>query len=187
MSSKVSTFNSVKMNNYRYLFIIVGWTDYVTPVTEELQKQFEPFGASLGSAGVVVQAYKSSAIGTFEEVKNKDWDPELLRRFESEQQPFMLVLEKDFDRFDPTRDPFGIIWFSDYEKEPSTVTSTLHQLALKTKEGHDLFDYLHSLQRKRTVSRVGKYFEVKPKILWLSVDAKAIVSDITKVIRRRRT
>lgn len=48
MSAKVSSFKTVRMNEYDYVFIIAGWNDYVTPITDELNKQLEPFGEDLG-------------------------------------------------------------------------------------------------------------------------------------------
>ena len=58
MSELVSTFLPVELRGaIEYLFFIVTWNDYVTTVSEELEKQGKAFGADLGPKGSVIQAY----------------------------------------------------------------------------------------------------------------------------------
>ena len=106
MSGKVSLFAPAKIGDFRYLFFIVGWNDYATQLKEEMSKQLDAFGADLGTSGEVLQAYKSSEYQTFEEVAGKRWAPEFLEQLQNDVDPCMLVIDRDFDAFDPAVDRY---------------------------------------------------------------------------------
>lgn len=178
MSAKVSSFKTVRMNKYEYVFIVAGWNDYVTPITDELNKQLEPFGEDLGTKGLVVQPYKSATRNTLEEITGKNWDKDIMNRFEKESHPFMLIIDTDFEYFNPTSHSWGIIWFSEFENQPAKVIQLLKKLANKTRTGKDVFSYLKCVTKESKLKILAKYFEVKPKVFGISIDAKAILEDL---------
>jgi len=178
MSALVSSFDRTKIGDFDYLFFVVTWADYVTPITEQINTQVDPFGSDLGLKGMVVRAFNTASYETASEVTTKDWPKEIRERFEMEQDPFMVIINKDFHEFDPKKHPWSIIWFSEYENNPDRIYKIFGQLARKTRKGENIFQYLHSIASKKKLSKWNKYFEIKPELYGVSIDVKAIFEDV---------
>jgi hypothetical protein len=182
MSEQVSTFLPVDIGKKRYLFFIVTWNDYATVIGEELDKQFAAFGEDLGPAGKVIKSYKSASRTSFYEVIEKTWPVEIRKRFDSEQDPFMLVVDKGFEEFNPESDKWGIVWFSNFHEKPGMVYRLFGALARKVRREDDVFNYLNAVARKDKFRKFGKYFELKkPKVFGVSIDVQAIIEDMVGV------
>ena len=176
MSERVSTFLPIEIGNKSYLFFIVTWNDYVTQVGEELDKQFAAFGEDLGPTGKVVKSYKSAARTSFSEVMKKIWPDEIRERFNSEQEPFMLGIDKSFNDFNPESDQWGIIWFSNFYEKPESVYRLFGALARKVRQNEGVFTFLSAITRKDKYKKFGKYFELKkPEIFGVSIDVQAVI------------
>ena len=179
MSEQVSTFLDVDIGTKKYLFFIVAWNDYVNELGEELDKQFPAFGEDLGVTGTVIKAYKSAARSSFDEVLSKSWPAEMRERFDREQDPFMLVIDKGFKEFDPESHHWAVVWFSDFYKDPGSLYRLFGALSKKVRKGDDVLAYLKSVARKEKFKKVAKYFEFKtPKVFGVSIDIKAIAEDL---------
>ncbi len=178
MTAKVSSFSAVRMNNYDYVFIVAGWNEFVTPITDELYKQIEPFGEALGLNGLVVQPYKSATRNTLDEVTGKNWDKDIRARFDRETYPFIIIINTDFAKFNPASHFWSIIWFSEYENQPSRIVTLFQKLANKTRTNKNVFSYLKCVTLESKVKRVAKYIELKPAVFGISIDAKAILNDL---------
>jgi len=183
MSEKVTSFVPIQLGTFRYIYLLVTWNDFITPIREELKKQADPFGEILGLKGTVVQAFRTMSSGTFQEVVGKNWDTATRKRMEADQDPFMLVIDQDFQAFDPSQHPWGVIWFSDFWKNTDSIYRLFAALARKTQEDEDVFAYLRSVAEKSTVGKWGKlasYVELKPKLFGISIDVGAILEDLTQ-------
>lgn len=184
MSEQVSTFLPIQIGNKSYLFFMITWNDYVTNVGEELDKQFEAFGEDLGPTGKVIRSYKSAARESFNEVMKMNWPSEIRERFDSVQEPFMLVINKNFDTFSPESDQWGIVWFSNFYEKPDSIYRLFGALAKKVRRKEDLFAFLRDISAKEKYKKWGRYFELKkPEIFGVSIDVEAIVEDIMGVKR----
>ena len=178
MSQLVSSFEPVQLGEQDYLFFLVTWNDYETAVKEALKNNRDAFGADLGLKATVVQAYTKKEYATFDEVKDKAWPKNVQERFEVEQDPFMLVINRDFTVFEPNEHPWSIIWFSGFFDNPEKIPRFLAGLARKVEGGEDLFDYLKSLERKEGLQKLVDHVEIKPGIYGVSVDIKAVLADL---------
>lgn len=182
MSEQVSTFLPIDIGNKSYLFFIVTWNDYVNQVGDELDKQFAAFGEDLGPTGKVVKSYKSAARTSFNEVMEKNWPDEIGKRFNSEQEPFMLLIEKGFNDFNPESDRWGIVWFSNFYDKPESVYRLFGALARKVRQNEDVFVFLSATTKKDKYKKFGKYFELKkPEVFGVSIDVQAIIEDLLGV------
>jgi hypothetical protein len=47
MSERVSSFFPIEIGDFRYLYLLVTWNDFITPKREEVAKQVDPFGEAL--------------------------------------------------------------------------------------------------------------------------------------------
>jgi hypothetical protein len=179
MSEKVSSFVRVDIGDFRYLFFLVTWNEFVTSIRDELKKQADPFGEVLGLKGKVVRSFESMARETFRQVTDKKWPQEIKERIEQDQDPFMLIIDKSFKEFDPQEHQWSIIWFSDFQQKTSSIYRLFGALAVKVQKNEDLFAYLNSVARKDKYKALTKYLELKtPQIFGISIDIKAILDDI---------
>jgi hypothetical protein len=179
MSEQVSTFMDVDVGVKKYMFFIVTWNDYVTQLGEELDKQFVAFGEDLGTTGSVIKAYKSAARESFQEVVEKSWPVEIKKRLEKEQDPFMIVIKRNFQDFEPELDHWGIVWFSQFLDKPGSIYRLFGALARKTRQGEDVLEYLKAVSLKEKYKKLGKYFKLKkPELFGVSVDVEAIIDDL---------
>ena len=178
MSEIVSSFLDVQLGKQKYLFFLITWAEYVTTLSKELDDQWKAFGADLGPNGKDIQAYQRHAKDNFENVMAKGWPEDIQNRFANEQDPFILVIDRDFAIFNPGEHPWAIIWMSDFFKEPGTIYRLFGSLARRVDRGQDIFEYLQSVARKQKIEKVNSYFELKPKIFGVSVDIKAMLQDL---------
>lgn len=121
MSELVSSFLDVQLGKQKYLFFLITWADYVTKLSKVLDEQWQAFGADLGPRGSVIRAYQQHAKNSFEEVMAKPWPKEIRKRFDNEQDPFILVIDRDFAVFKPGEHPWAIICMSDFYNEPERI------------------------------------------------------------------
>jgi len=195
MGARVSTLLNVGPQGGRYVFLLIEWNDYAYPVRDELNRQAEAFGMDLGpSGGVLVQAYPQRMYEIAREVVGKPWPSEINERFRSDQDPIILILDRDWNSFDPREHPYGIIWVSRFSENPEAVRPFLQQLALRSRRGDDLIAYLHdvaireqqaaALDRAQEsiglLARIASYVEIKPSVFGVAIDLKAILRDISE-------
>lgn len=193
MSAKVSTLLNVDPGGGRYVFLLIGWNDYADPVRDELNRQADAFGMDLGPSGVLVQAYPQRMFEIAKEVLGKLWPPEIAERFQSDQDPIILILDRDWQSFDPREHPFGIIWVSRFSDDPGAVRPFLQRLAFLSRRG-DVITYLRDVatreqqaaaldeaqRRIGLLARVASYIEIKPSVFGVAIDLKAILRDIAE-------
>lgn len=193
MSEKVSTLLDVNPGSGRYVFLLILWNDYVNPVRDALDRQADAFGLDLGSSGTLVQAYPQRMYEIAKEVLGKPWQPEIAERFQSDPDPIMLILDRDWQSFDPREHPFGIIWVSRFSDHPGAVLPFLQRLALLSRRG-DVIAYLRDVaaheqqataldeaqRRIGLLARVASYIEIKPSVFGVAIDLKAILRDIAE-------
>ena len=56
----------------------------------------------------------------------------------------MLVLQTDFDKFDPTKDNWFIVWFSGIGRAATAIGQVFDALGREVKSGRDLFQFLET-------------------------------------------
>jgi hypothetical protein len=177
----------------RYVFLLIGWNDYADPVRDELNRQADAFGMDLGPSGLLVQAYPQRMYEIAREVLGKSWPAEIAERFHSDPDPIILIIDRDWQSFDPSEHAFGIIWVSRFSNDPETVRPFLQTLARLSREG-DVITYLREVAAReqraaavdttqRTIgllARAASYIEIKPSVFGVAVDLKAILRDIAE-------
>ena len=194
MSAKVSTLLNVDPGGGRYVFLLIGWNDYADPVREELNRQADAFGMDLGPSGVLVQAYPQRMYEIAGEVLYKPWPPEIAGRFELDPEPIILILDRDWQSFDPQEHSYGIIWVSGFSDDPVAVRPFLQRLALLSRRGDDVIAYLRDVVEREwlaaavdrseqsigLLARFASYIEIKPSIFGVAIDLKAVLRDIAE-------
>ena len=128
-----------------WLCFLVYENWYATEIHKILEQNVEQLGADLGLLGKAVRAYDRASKETYAEVKGKAWPADIQQRIDEDQDPFMLVVRTNFATFDPQRDPWAMIWFSDFRSDPEAIPRTFGTIARKVRAGEDIFRYLASL------------------------------------------
>jgi hypothetical protein len=194
MSYRVSSLLNVSPVGGRYVFLLVEWNDFAHGVKEELHRQPDAFGQTMRSKGMFVRAFERSTDAIVEQVMDKQWPAEITGRLATDQEPIILIFDRDWEGFDPREHPYGIIWVSDFQGEPASVQPLLQQLATQTAKGDDIIAYLHQVARKerRTkvfdgvergaglLARLASYVEIKPQVFGVAVDLKAVLRDMAE-------
>jgi hypothetical protein len=194
MSARVSTLLNVDPRGGRYVFLLIEWNDYADPVRDELNRQADAFGMDLGPAGVLVQAYPQRMYEIGREVVSKPWPPEIAERFDTEQEPIILILDREWGTFNPQEHPYGIIWISGFSEDPKAIRPFLQQLAMRSRRGDDIIAYLRDIAERKQraaaldaaqeglglLARFASYVEIKPSIFGVAIDLKAILTDIAQ-------
>lgn len=197
MSARVSTLLNLEPAGSRYIFLLVEWNDYADIVRDELNRQADAFGLDLGPDGWFVEAYPQRMYEIAGQVVAKPWPAEISKRFELDRDPIILIFERAWESFDPSRDPYAIIWVSEFLDNPAAIRPLLKTLARRTRQGDDVITYLHDVadrerqaalrsgveQSVSMLARLASYVELKPQVFGVAIDLKAILRDIAE--RRR--
>jgi hypothetical protein len=120
-----------------------------------LAKQLDAFGADLGTSDQVIESYKSNEVQTFHEVQGKNWPIAFRKQLSADVDPCMLVIAQDFDRFDPSNDPWAAVWFSQLAAYAQDLPRLFHKLAVLSRSGEDVFGYLKRLTLKATAKKAA--------------------------------
>ena len=144
MTARISTLCNASLDGGDYLFVIVNESRQNTPIQKALQSEVPTFGTVLAERGWVAQANEASSQLILEEFKTKPWQPEVLARIENEGSPFMLILKTDFDKFDPAKDIWFIVWFSGIGRAATAIGQVFDALGREVKSGRDLFQFLET-------------------------------------------
>jgi hypothetical protein len=187
----VRSVTPVEIGPYRFAYFLVASDNYDNEVRLELERQVSAFAEDMGGLGLLIQAFPSARRDIAEEVFAKTWPAEIQRQLEREAEPIILVIESDFDEFDPREHRWAIIWLSDFEGTSRNVQPMLKTLSSKTRRGEDVIAYLNDVADReerherrgrivRFAARAGSYVEWKPKIpvIGLGIDVKAVLRDV---------
>jgi hypothetical protein len=174
MSEKVSSFINTEIGKMRHLFYISSWNLIETEVQEVLEKHREAFGEALGKDGKVVSSYKAATNQTFQEMVNKDWPSSIKDRMKTDQDPFMVVIDRAYDEFSPSENRWAIIWFSEFRESPNDIAYMLNKLASVASNNEDVFQYIEKYFKSKKLEDAGELFEAKPGFMGFSIDLKAI-------------
>lgn len=185
MSEKVVSFQDVEIRGSReYLLLLVAWNDFQSELRESLGKHSEVLAKAVGRAAAWVEAYEGWR--AYEEVVEKSWPEEIKVRMNNEQDPFLLIIDTSFARFDPLTNRSAIVWFSDWGDHPSEVWKPLAALQKRILQEDDLFAYFENLRIRalrskwiRRFKKLTQYFELSLPIVpgFVSIHIDAILAD----------
>lgn len=182
MEDLVLIYLPVQIGDKSNIFYMVTRNDYVDQVCDELDRQFSVYGEDLGSIAKAIKSYMRTLGFSFREIAKKLWPDVILKRFYSEQAPFIFVINTTFNEFFPISDRWGVIWFSDFYEKPGTICRLFGALANKVHQDEDLFSFLSTITTKDKFNKFGNYYDfMKPGSFGISIDAQALIEEILGV------
>lgn len=176
------SFLGIKKGQLNYLFFYLT-EDYVQQqkaLKEQLDPLLEEFGRNLLDKGAIVKAFSNDVEKTNKEVQNK-WEQIDLRDVvffnDNNQMPGLLLIDEDFDEFNPKSDQWLYISLRDYMNEFGQIKIFELQSLLKTlseicNSDQNLFEEAKSYIRKNEGHEAHKILELKPGIFGMSIDLK---------------
>lgn len=169
------SFLGTKTNGTRYLFFLL-FEDYIEEQTQfarELNLELERFARNLGDKGALVRPFQGDIESSRKGILDKNWTDS--ERREISKTPALLMIDKDFDTFNPEEDSWLLFNFGEklYEgivgaykyKEP------LKAIVEATKEDTiNIFEVAHKARHELSLNDAAKVFTAKPGIFGFSID-----------------
>ena len=161
---------------YRCLFFLLV-EDYVevqSQFVRELDLELERFARNLGDSAPVVKPFMGDIDATRSHVLEKPWTDN--EKHEIRKTPGLLMINVDFDIFDPNRHPWIHLHFQERmqgARDTIGIRGLLGELALAVRNSDkDIFQEAHKLQLQHQLSLedVASVFEAKPGMFGFSVD-----------------
>ena len=164
------TYLSTTRGPYRYLFFLLV-QDYVEEQQEfsrELQASLERFARDLDDEAALVRPFPGDIGATRRQVLDKRWPARAKRRIQI--TPNLLMIDRDFDTFDPKQHLWLQITIPLHGREAETGRVLQRLARLITSEpDEDVFRRARSIARRSRL-KLGTILEVKPGVFGVSLD-----------------
>lgn len=161
--------------SYRCLFFLL-LEDYIEAqirFVRDLDPYLERFARNLGDSAALVRPFAGDIETTRQHVLSKNWSRDQLD--EIAKTPSLLMINNDFDTFDPLLHPWIQVHFGErlYDAGPGVreFGQMLDRLAKAVRDSeNDIFETAHNLLYEVRLSDAAKVFEAKPGIFGFSID-----------------
>lgn len=176
----VSTFQGALVGKYRFLLFAI-YQDYLEQEKgfgHECSWVLERLARNLGGHAAVVQPFPGDVDRTRGDVLFKEWTPAQQRLLS--QTPALLVINTDFDKFNPQRDSWALLHLRGDSAVARTsrvdqlqeVLGEIVRIASTDDALSDMVALAQALRREPT--RGSHVFEAKPGMFGFSVDLMAL-------------
>jgi hypothetical protein len=182
------SFKGSVQGKFRYSFFVL-YEDYVqvqSSFVRELDLQLERFARNLGDDGVVVRPFLGDIDRTKGDVLSKDWTAQ--EKEQLKNTPGLLVIDKDFDEFNPREHQWlylnlgGKVFDTSVSiDEYEDILATLVEIIADPES--DFFKEALPVVRQLKLASFAEIFEAKPEIFGFSVDLKKAANMLRSIIR----
>jgi hypothetical protein len=175
----------VGLGGARYLFFLL-YQDYLeaeATLSRELNVELQRFARNLKGFGAVVAPFAGDAEASRQHVLNKRWPADaaaMLRR-----TPALLMIDIDFDEFDPSRHRWAAIHLETGPDAASQTGALLGRLAAAINDGADPFELLAAAMREASIAKLADAIELKPGVFGLSVDLRHVWGTLRRILKDR--
>lgn len=175
----------------RCLFFLL-FEDYIDAqngLSDEVKLELERFARNLGDFGALVAPFPGDAQTTQVSVLGKRWSE--AEEQELRQTPALLMIDTDFDEFDPRRHSWVLFHFnrSSYDSAyAAKLRSLLDKIITATSDRDvDPFEIVHDAIRNEAVAHVSKVLKLEPGAFGISIDLRAGWTVLKQYLRSRNT
>ncbi len=176
---------------YRCLFFLL-LEDYIeaqTHFARELDLNLERFARNLGDSAALVRPFIGDIDKVRQQVLDKHWSEQELD--EVQNTPALLMINQDFNDFDPRDHPWLIINFGRRvtgsfggQHQFEHLLDELVEVVLEANE--DFFTAAYNLKHEIQATERAKVFEAKPGLFGFSINLFYAGSILKKVYARMR-
>jgi hypothetical protein len=183
-----SRYIGTPLGDMHYLLFVL-LEDYVRQqqhLTEQLADPLSALARSLGTDGAVVKPFPDDAPQTQRDVLDKPWSEGQERSIRV--TPGLLIIDRNFDDFDPRHDPWLHVHLRDYLNESGQVQvfafeEAAQAIAAACRERVPLKDLSAALANERALAAAGAIFELNPGILGISINLREALMYIQRLLR----
>jgi hypothetical protein len=173
------SFVAIKKGHLDYLFFYLT-EDYVeaqTKLREQLTPLLTEFGRNLLDKGAIVKAFDKDISSVGKEVAEKfdqDYTREKIVKY---RQPGLLIVNCDFETFNPKKNDWLYISFRDFIEDNGAVKvfslkELLDTLTTICLSDQNLFEEALDYMQKKSAFNAQEIIELKPGIFGISFDLK---------------
>jgi hypothetical protein len=176
----------------RCLFFLL-FEDYIDAqrgLSDEVKAELERFARNLGDFGALVAPFPADAPTAHISILDKQWSEG--EKIELRQTPAMLMIDTDFDAFDPRRHSWMLFHFDRSSHYDGAYAPKLRSLLAKivaatSDREPDPFAVVRSAMRNEAVARAAKVFKLTPGAFGVSVDLRAGWTALKEYLRTKNT
>lgn len=171
------SFKGSVQGKFRYSFFLL-YEDYIeaqSSFVREIDLLLERFARNMGDDGVVIRPFLGDIEKTRSHVLSKEWTEKEKSRLRD--TPGLLVIDKDFDEFNPREHQWLYLNFGGQMYDSSVsideyedVLSALVDIVANPES--DFFKEALPIVRQLKLASVAEVFEAKPGVFGFSVDLK---------------
>ncbi len=169
---RVSSYKGQVVGEYSCMFYLIlkDYTEFETRwFSDVLDNALEQFSRNLGESGAVVRPYKGDVETVAREVGAKQWTKE--ERDQIDKGPGLLMIDVDFDEFDPRACPWLYFYIPEEDITVSALKEILNDLVKAAVEPNkDIFKEAHSVIHDLDRPDFTEVFQLQPGIWGCSVD-----------------
>ena len=156
MTARLTSFDELKVGNTKYLFIFGSWMEESeNPKRSALRKRLSDavteFGDKLENKGWTAQSIPKYELENARRLLEKPWPDDVTRLLNGTLWSrgnalpyFLLVIDRDFNEFDPQIHNAAIMWLRYSEQDLPEFQHICNELARRVRLGQDLFRYFRS-------------------------------------------
>ncbi len=180
------TYLSTTRGRYQYLFFLL-LEDYIQEQREfsdALTGSLERFARDLKSEAAVVRPFAGDIDATRQQVLDKHWPRSAKQEIQS--TPSLLMIDRDFDVFDPTRHPWLQIKIPLRRRDDETRRMLKSLAKLITSDpDDDVFRQARRVTRQGRL-KLGKVLTLQPGIYGCSLDLLELGNTFRQLVGSRR-
>ena len=169
------SFLGTKTNGVKYLFFLL-FEDYIqeqTQFVKELNLELERFARNLGDKGALVRPFHGDIESSRKGILDKNWTESEKR--EISKTPALLMIDKDFDTFNPEENSWllfnfgeklceGIVGAYKYKELLKAIVDAIKE------DNINIFEVAYKAQYELSIKDATKVFTAKPGIFGFSID-----------------
>jgi hypothetical protein len=192
-----SSFIGIQKGNLDYLFFYLT-EEYIedqASLKQQLSPLLEEFARNLKHKGAVVTPFNRDVLKTKQEVLDK-WEQQNLLRdvvepFNEKQTPGLLIINTDFEIFNPTEHQYIYISFRDFISQYGAISildlkdffDTIIKLIQKEE---NLFTSIRHHLRIEALKKAHKILELKPGYFGINIDLREALEVIKNIKKNWR-
>jgi len=174
--------------NVRCLFFLLH-EDYIeaqSGLSSKVRQEIERFARNMKGFGAVVAPFAGDAEKTRQHVLDKPWTTGVRDRIH--RTPAMLMIDQDFDQFDPRIHRYVILHLDGEEGDAELFRSLLQKLVEALPNlNSDPFKLISDAIREHEVAEATQMIELKPGVFGVSIDLKLAWKSLKKFLRERKS
>lgn len=176
---------------YRCLFflLIEDYIEAQTKFARDLDLYLERFSRRVGNSAALVRPFVGDIETVRQQVLEMPWSDRELQ--EIRKTPALLMIDQDFDSFDPREHPWMVINFgrrkTEIVPEASLFENTFDELIKVVLDANeDFFTAAHNLKYEIKGTEFAEIFEAKPGLFGFSINLYYAGAILQKIYARMR-